>query len=825
MSSTLLLLWRELRSGELSILVFSLLLATATVTSISLFTSRVENSILDEATEFLAADAQIRSTIPIPTRWHGMAEQNALQTAELQTFRAMAFSEDKIQLVAVKAVSDAYPLKGALTLSDEAFGEGQLVSNGPQPGEAWLSSRLLTALDVKLGDSIALGDADFTVSKVLIKEPDSPQSFFGVAPRVMIHLGSIEATGAVQPGSRVNYALLLAGDSAAIESLHKTLESDFGEHSRWVGIKDSSRNIGDALGRAEKFLLLAGSLSVMLSGVAIALAARRYAIRQSTNVALLKTFGQTPRDISVRYSVILLVLGIGSVLAGAIIGWFLHWVILQAIGNLIPSGLAAPSMQAFATGAISGFIALIAFAAPPLLSLRNVPPAAVIRQGAARGILSPRIAAVIGFLSVGLLVFGYSRDWQITGIIAVGSLVTILGGGLLAWLLLTLGQALSRRLGNAWRLGIANLKRHQGFNAIQIVIFSALIMLLLILVDTRSSLIAQWQQQLPEKTPNHFIFNVFNNEKPQVEALLTEAGLEHTPFYPMMRGRIVAINGEPVAPRIENSESQMNYERELNLTWANSLGEDNSILRGKWHGDNTQKTLVSAEEEYAKGLNLALNDELTFSIAGQKVNATLSSIRSVKWDSMNPNFFMIFNQPLLDNTATNWLTSLYLPPEKKTFLNKLARQLPTATVVELDQMIEQVRGIVMQVSLAVEFILVLVLAAGILVLITSIQATLDVRYQESAILRTLGAQRRLVNRILLIEFCSLGFMAGVLGSAGAQLSLYFLQTSVFNLSFKPSVFVLLIGPLFGALLIGLIGWSSTRRVSRQPPLSILRALE
>ncbi|WP_075185191.1 ABC transporter permease [Teredinibacter haidensis] len=825
MKSIFTLFWRDFRSGELNILIFSLLLATATVTSISLFTSRIQNSILDEATEFLAADAQIRSTLAIKQPWQEQASASGLQTANLATFRTMAFSNNGMQLVAIKAVSEQYPLKGAVTLSDQLLGKAYTASRAPAKGELWLTSRLFSALNIQVGESLTIGDASFIASRVLIKEPDSPQTFFGVAPRIIMHYADIEATNAIQVGSRVNYALLVSGNQKQVNQFKKWIEPELGNHARWIDVKDSNQNVGDALERAEKFLLLAGSLSVLLCGVAIALAARRYAIRQSPTVALLKTFGQTPTQILLRYLIVLVVLGCSSVLLGAMLGWILHGVILQLLHSLLPPELAAASLMAFFTGAIAGFVTLLAFAAPPLISLRNIPPAAVLRQGASNNIVSPRTASILGFTTITLLIFVYSKNIMITTVIALGGLITLIGGGLLAWLILAIAKQLSHKLNNEWRLGIANLKRHQGFNAIQIVIFSSILMLLLILIDTRTSLVFQWQKQLPEHAPNHFLFNIFNDEKPIVENLLKQAELKFSPFYPMTRGRITLVNGDSVKPRIETTESHMNYERELNLTWATTLGDDNDIIEGQWHGDKNEDLIVSAELEYARGLDLKVGDQLTFSVAGEKMTATLGSLRSVQWDSMNPNFFMIFSQPLLDNTATNWLTSVYLDPQNKTILNQLTSQVPTVSVVELDQMIKQVQSIIGQVSLAVEFILLLVLAAGTLVLITSVQATLDVRFQESAILRTLGAKRRLVLRVLIIEFTSLGFMAGLLASIGAQFSLYLLQTRIFQLEFSASPLVILLGPVAGALLIGTIGWLSTRKVTYQPPLTILRSLE
>lgn len=825
MKSVFTLLARDLRGGELSILVFSLILATATVTSINLFTNRIQNSILDEATEFLAADAQVRSTLPIPNELKQQAQQHKLISAEINTFRAMAFSESGMQLVAVKGVTQNYPLKGAVTLSDTAFGTGKFTTHGPAEGEVWLASRLFGALQIAIGDTISIGDATLTVTQALIKEPDSPQTFFGVAPRALINIADIPKTGAVQTGSRVNYALLLVGETDGLEVIKKLSNAEDSPHTRWVGVEQSNQNIGDALARAEKFLLLAGSLSVLLSGVAIAMAARRYAARQSNTVALLKTFGQTPANILWRNLIVLSIIGLGTVITGAISGWLLHLLILKLLANLLPDALASASLGAYFGGALAGIIALLAFAAPPLLALKNIAPARVLRESDSGALFNPKLAAAIGLSAILLLIFGYSASLSMTLTIAIACTVVVIGGSVLAWSMLRLGKHFVANWGTHWRLGFANLQRHQGFNAVQIMIFATLIMLLLILTEMRTGLIKQWQNQLPKDAPNHFIFNIFNDEKPQIENLLQEHNIDHKPFYPMLRGRIIEVNGESVKPRIETTKSHMNYERELNLTWASTLGDDNKIVEGRWHGEHSPVDLtVSSEQEYAEGIGLKVGDSLTFSIAGQTVTARLGSIRSVQWDSMNPNFFMIFSQPLLNNTATNWLTSLYLPADQKQFLNSLSRQFPTASIVELDQMIDQVRSIMSKVSLAVEFILVLVLAAGLLVLITSIQATLDVRFQESAILRTLGAPRRLVNKVLIIEFGALGFMAGLLAAMGAQLALYYLQTELFELPFEGSLLVWMAGPLGGSLLIGIIGWISTRKVTLQPPLTTLRNL-
>ncbi len=825
MKAGLKLLWRDWHGGELNILIISLLLATATVTSISLFTNRIQNSIEQEASEFLAGDAQIRGSMDLPREWFDQAGEMGLQTAQAVGFRAMAFSDNGMNLTVVKAVSAEYPLKGELMVSDKPFAVGEARDGGPPPGEVWLASRLFGALDIKVGDRISIGEAELTVSGALIREPDSAQSFFGVAPRAMINIKDVSTTGAIQTGSRINYTLMLAGHKTSVEGFNEWVIPKLGNHHRWRGIEEGNRGIGEALQRARNFLLLSGSLGVILSGVAVALAARRYANRQTRHVALLKTFGYVPQQIARLYAMNIVAMGLVGVVAGTSLGWALHWGILQTLGQLLPAGLAPASWPAYLTGGISGFVALLAFAAPPLMALRRVPPAKVLRDDVESHVVSPATSGLIGFAAITLLVFWYSRDIVLTSILTVGASLALIGVGLLAWLTIRASKILSNRVGKTWRLGLANLQRHQRFNTLQIMIFSVLLMLLFVLSVTRTGLLTEWQQQLPEDAPNHFIYNVFPQEREQIEAFFADAGVEPNPFYPMVRGRILNINDDLLQDRAENTESEMNYERELNLTWAEQPGDDNTIVDGQWWEQGNQQIQVSMEQEYARGVGIGVGDTLTFSIAGQTVQANVTSLRTVDWNSMNPNFFVIFNQPVLDGIGANWLTSFYLPEDKKPLLNKLSRSHPTVSLIELDQVISHMQSIIGKVTLAVEFILFLITGSGVLVLITSIQATLDVRLQEGAILRTLGANRQLVNSVLLIEFGALGWLAGLLGAAGAETTMYFLQTRMFDLEAIFHWKMWLVAPWLGMVLVGGIGWFSTRGVTRVPPLTVLRTAQ
>lgn len=826
MNLSLNLLWRDWRGGELNILIAALIVAVTTVTSIGLFADRIRNSIVDEAGTLLAADAQIRPSgaSPISEELRRQAQSAGLRTAEVVTFQAMAFSaDDAMQLSSVKAVSDNYPLKGELKIADEPFGLGRTVAKGPPPGEAWVTSRLFPALELSMGETIDVGEAQFKVTAALISEPDNAGSLFGVGPRVMIHSADIDRTGAVQQGSRVRYRLLLAGD---VQSFQQQIEDQLGEGYRWVAVRDANEGITEALERAQGFLMLAGSLGVMLAGVALALASRRYASRQLSHVALLKTLGLTPGRITRLYAGNLVILGGGVVVCSLAFGWLLHWVFLELAAGLLPRELEPPGWRPVWIGLVTGLVCLMAFAFPPVWMLRNTPPARVLRSEVEGGEMSQRVVLALGSIAVIGLVLLYSGDIWLTGALLGGGLVTVLGVSVMAAGLIWLVRRFGSRLGTTWRLGLASLQRHSRQNAFQIMVFSIALMLLFILTLLRSSLIGEWRQQLPEGTPNHFAFNIFADEKDGFEAFLNQNDVESEPFYPMIRGRLTAVNDESMDHRLERLQPEGDdFRRELNLTWSDTLAEDNEIVAGEWwETGDAEKDLVSVEQMFADQLNIEVGDTLTFSIGGQTVEATVKSLRTVQWDSMAPNFYVIFSGPILEGAGAAYLTSFYLEPDQKHLLAELLRQYPTVSVIEVDNIINQIQDIVAQVTVAVEFILALVLVAGFIVLLASVQATLDVRLMESAILRTLGARAGLVRGGLWIEFAALGTLAGLLAVFGTEAALAYFQTSLLELEWTPHYRLWLVGPLLGGLVIGAIGVVSTRRVIRVPPMTVLKTV-
>lgn len=825
-SLALKLLWRDWRSGELNILIAALMVAVTTVTSIGLFSDRIRNSIQDEAGSLLAADAQIRSRSanPISEELRQQAAAAGLATADIVTFQAMAFgNDDALQLSAVKAVSAEYPLKGELVIADQPFGAGQSVHTGPPPGEAWIISRLFLSLGIGIGDTIGVGDANLTVTAALITEPDEAGSFFDFNPRVMINVADVGQTGAVQLGSRARYRLLLGGD---VEPFRAQVEDGLRPEYRWADVRDANEGVTSALDRAESFLLLAGSLGVMLAGVALALASRRYASRQLSHVALLKTLGLTPNAIARLYAGNLLILGVVTVVAGLALGWVLHWAFLELASGLLPRELEPAGWRPMWIGLLTGMVCLMAFAFPPVWVLREVPPAKVLRSELEGGTLSQRMVVVIGAVAVIGLVWFYSADVLLTAALLGGGLIALLGVSLMAAVLIRVVRRYGSRLGTTWRLGLSNLQRHSRQNAFQIMVFSIALMLLFILTLLRSSLIGEWQQQLPEGAPNHFAFNIFEDEISGFQGILDANSVQREPLYPMIRGRLTEVNNETLSDRLDRLEpSGDDFRRELNLTWSDTLADDNAVVDGEWwQPGDAERNLISVEQDFAEQLDVDLGDELTFTIGGQPVDVTVKSIRTVQWDSLAPNFYVIFSGPILDGAGAAYITSFYLDADQKPLLAELVRQHPTVSVIEVDAIIRQIQDIVGQVTVAVEFILGLVLVAGFIVLLASVQATLDVRLMESAILRTLGARAGLVRGGLWIEFASLGALAGLLGALGAEVALAYFQTQMLNLDWTPHLLLWVTGPILGGLVIGTIGVVSTRRVIKVPPMVVLRSV-
>ncbi len=818
---------RDIRSGEMGLLLVALIVAVGTVTSISLFVDRLHQALLQESANFLAADRQISSSREIPEEFKQAAAALGLETADTLSFPSMIFAGDNNQLVSVKAVSNNYPLRGELIVSDEPFERGYPIADTPRSGEVWLDSRLFPALGVKLGDIVEVGRAQLVVGRVLVSEPDRGGSFFDLGPRLLMNIDNVPSTQVVQPGSRLSYRLLLRGEEAPLEELKNSLTLK--PNYRWVSIRESSPRIGSALDRAESFLLLGGLLGVLLAGIAVALSAHRYAARHYDHVGVLKTLGATPSQILTGFLSILLLVGAMAIAGGLAAGGLLHLIIVELLSSFIPVALPAPGLRPFALGTATGLICALSFAMPAFIHLKEVSPMRVIRRDLGVPPASQWLsygAAVAG--SVFLLVW-YSNSLFLTFWTLVGAVGVVLVFGSLAYGLLRSGRVVGMQARSGWRLALSGLQRRSRENTAQILIFGMAIMLLLVLVLLRTALITEWRSQVPEQAANHFVMNIASDEVDAVQELIDTQATAGDFLYPMIRGRVVAVNGQD-AKEYQDALTDRSFEggtrlmSERNLTWIEEMPKDNQVVSGEWWSEGSSKPEVSLEQEYAEDFNLQIGDALTFDIGGQSVVAEVTSIRTLEWESMSPNFFIIFSPGALQDLPATYMTSFYLEPSKKVFLNTLLSNHPTITVIEIDALIEQVKSIIDRVTQAVELVLGLVLASGCLVLVASIQASRDARMAEHALVRTLGGTRRLIGGSLAAEFMVLGAFAGVVAVVGAEITVAVLQSQVFELSMQLHPWVWPVGPLVGAFIIVIVGLLGSRALVNSPPMLVLRGL-
>ena len=883
------LLWRDWRSGELRLLFLALVMAVTSVSGIALFTDRLEKALLLESANMLAADRVLGSGKVLPDEILNEAQTRGLRTASTLSFTSMAFSDSGNMLVSAKAVSDTYPLRGDVIIADAPFIRGAPIQSGPQPGQVWLESRALPALGLEVGDSVYVGEAELTVSKIIIAEPDRSGGGMvdNAGPRLMLHLDDVAKTNVVQLGSRVSYRFLFAADELlALDEFETWVDAEYEGEYRLRDVRDESEEVSEALSRAESFLLLGSLFAVLLAGVAIALTAKRYSERHYDYVAILKTFGCTSPQIGFIYLWIQALLAIVAVVVGSVLGWGVHHIILRALQTVITVELPAAGFEPFVVGAMTAVICLLSFALPPLLALRETPPLRVLRKDISQQKVGANVPYVFGIGGTIGLVYWYSQDAVLTSVlvVAVASIAILLSG--LSFLLLSSSSAVGMRAGSAWKLAMSAARRRRKQNVLQVMVFSVTIMSLLILGLLRTDLIADWQAQLPENTPNHFMMNISQPQIAGIEEFFEENGVQGNAFYPLISARVTKVNGATPDPQEdlnsdaergtlaggggddaeeesakgaarvglsvgygqgetnaagagassgkEASESEAGDEPEegevrgrlsrRQVTWAAELPADNRVTGGEWWEATVEPGFVSIEQDYADWLDIELGDVIEFEINAQTVSAEVSSFRSVRWDNMQPNFFIIFSPGTIDHLGATFLSTALMEREQKILLNELVQRFPTIVVIEIDALIEQIQNIIAQVTSAIELISVLVLVCGALVLLACVNATLDERFYENAILRTLGAGKRLIMTSLLIEFASIGLMAGLVATLGAEASLYYLQEQVFEQEFALHYWVWLAGPLAGMIIIGGLGVNSTRGVVNISPLNVLRRL-
>lgn len=817
------LLLRDWRAGELRILLSALIIAVTATTAISFFTDRLQRAMVNQSSELLGGDLLLSSPRPLDKSWLEQADALELEHDEVLEFPSVVVHGDNLQLAGIKAVRPGYPIRGTLRISDTAYGEQRDTRKVPAEGEAWVEARLLPLLGIDVGDRFELGRITLTVTRVLTFEPGGGGNLFALAPRVLINRADVARAAILQPGSRVSYQYFFVGKEQGIARYKKWLQPKLEPSHRLIDVREGRPTVGAALDRARQYLGLASLVAVLLAGVAIAMGARRYSERHFDMSAVMRCLGAGQNDILALFIPQLLWLGILGGAVGVVLGFIVQFGLFYLLRGLLPTVLPAPGIMPVFIGFLTGITVLAGFALPPVLRLREVPALRVLRRELAPMPLRGWLVYGAALAAMGLLMWRYTGSAELTLSVMGGAILALVLLGAVAFGLLRASRSLHRGVGVAWRYGLNNLWRRPMLSVSQILAFGMTLMAMALIALVRGDLLSTWQTQLPTEAPNNFVVNIQPDRVTAFHTFIAERRIKSAELYPMVRGRLADINGESMRKRIQPGDNGSGaVRRELNLTWSDSLPEDNTLTAGKWFTKQDRgKPLVSVEARLADRLGIKLGNDLTFSFGTDELTVKVASLRTVQWDSFRPNFFMIFPPGVLDLYPATYMTSFYLPQGRKGELAEMIRQFPAVTVIDLDRIMEQVRRILRQVTLAVEYVLVFVLLAGFAVLYAALQASLDERLYEGALLRTLGASRRQLRSGHLAEYALLGALSGLLAAGGAELIAFILYREVFHLEYSIQWWLWGWLPLIGALLIGIAGFIGTRRVVLKSPLVVL----
>lgn len=817
-------LLRDARAGELRVLFFALLVAVAASTAIGYFGARLNGAMLLRATEFLGADLVVEGSSPARPEQIQAGEALKLKHAQIVVFSTVIATDAGIQLSSIKAVDGVYPLRGELKSAADLY-QPEEVSRGPKPGEAWAESRLLPAVDLKVGDDIDVGSKTLKLTRVLTYEPDRAGNFYSLTPRVMINMADLQATGVVQPGSRVSYRDMWTGPPEALAAYRKAIEPGMEPHQEIKDARDGSQQIGGALGKAERYLNMASLVAVLLAGVAVALSAARFAVRRFDASALMRCLGLSRNEALVLFSLQLAMLGLLAALSGALLGWLAQLALFALLHNLLPATVPPGGVMPALAGIGTGLVALAGFALPPLAALGRVPPLRVLRRDMLPIPASSWLVYGAALLALGLIMWRLSLDLVLTfALLGGGVIAAVVLGGLLLLALKSLRRLLARA-SLPWRLGLGQLLRYPMAAAGQSLAFGLILLSMGLIALLRGELLDTWQNQLPKDAPNYFVLNVLPDQKDAFSQQISKLSPHAAPLYPVVPGRLLNINDKPVSDFVtKDSRGENATRRDLNLTWSANMPEGNTLTAGNWwpaNGETSATPGVSVEAKLADSLQIKLGDRLNFMIGGMSRDAVVTSLRDVNWDTFQPNFFIIFQPGTLQDLPTTYMTSFYLPAGNDKQIVELSRTFPAISILGVEALLAQVRSILDQVTLAVQFVLLFVLAAGIAVLFSGLQATLDERIRQGALVRALGAERALLIKARRIEFGLLGAVSGLLAALGCELVTFALYRYAFNLDWAPHASLLLL-PVIGALLVGGAGVFGTRRALNVSPLTVLR---
>lgn len=826
------MLARDWRAGELRVLVFALVIAVGGMTTVGFFADRVQVALSRQGNQLLGADLIIFSDHPLAPHYAEEAKRRGLSISTAIKFPSMTAKGEESLLTEIKAVTEGYPLRGELRISED-FSNGtppaervtHIANRIPSPGTAWVDEKLMIGFSLKRGDRIEVGSSRFAVDALITQEPDYSIGFLNLRPRVLINEADLDATGLIQQGSRIGYRLLVSGDSGDVEEFRKWAEQRLMLGEKIEGIRDARPEIRSALERAEKFLSLTALASVVLAAAAAALAVRRFTQRHLDGCAVMRCLGASQSAMLRLYLYHFLTLGFVASSLGCLLGFVAQQVLTYWLSGLVEAELPWPTIWPGVHGVLTGTVLLLGFALPPLLGLRSVPALRVMRRDI--GMPPQGLAGYgLGLGVLALLFLWKAGDMRLGASVIGGFIVAIAVFGVLGFLLMRMLTHIRNQAGGAWRYGLASIRRRAVASVLQAVALGLGLMALLALTLIRDDLLRNWQTSLPPDAPNHFLVNIQEDQLEPLAAFFKEHGTQLPKVFPMVRGRLTEINRKAIVSEdYADIRAKRLVEREFNLSWASEMQSDNQIVKGRWwKPEDRGEEEISIEEDIAKTIGIHVGDTLTYDIAGSVFSAKVTSLRKVNWDSFRVNFFVVTPPGVLEQYPASYVTSFYLPSTHVELTNQLVKEFPNLLVLDVAAILTQVQRMIEQVTRAVEFVFLFTLLAGVAVLYAAIVSTQDERIQEAAIFRTLGARRRQLARAWAAEFAILGGLAGFFAAAGASALGYVVAEYALNLTYTFNSWIWLIGIGAGAAGVTLAGLLGTRAALSTPPLMTLRRI-
>ena len=811
---------REFRHGELATLAAALVLAVAALTAVGTLASRVESAILASATELLGGDLGVTARrTPLPESFASKATELGLSSSRSVEFSSVVFAGDKSQFSEVRSVDDAYPLRGQFLVKD-ADGN-QRSAAAPKSGQAYADRAVLNALGRNVGERLQLGGRDLEIMGEIVSAPGGP--VFQFAPTVLMSTADAEASGLLGTGSRANFRILVAGPIDTVEEYAGWANANLPASARLVTVAEAQANLRNSFERGENFLRLAALLAALLAGIAVALAAQRFARRKTEEVAVLRCLGASRSEIVLGLAFELLLLALPACVLGALLGLGMQQIAFVFAREMLGATTSTVPLAPAASAFLVGFAVLFGFALPPLMRLRDVEPMRVFRRDLQTRLRRFDALYVLPFAVGGLLILLESGSTQLAGVLAAGLAAVALATLIVTVLMLKGLRVASRRLPGALRFGLANLNRRRSLTLIQVGALALSLTALDLLAVIGPSLLDRWRADLPADTPNYFVLNLQADQRAEFDQRLQALGADNLSLLPLAAGKLVAINGKPVrASDFEPDSRAGNFvEGEVRVSWSADLPPSNRVIDGRWPDAHAKDAEVSVDKSWIDLFHLALGDTITLRFAEQEITAAVTSVREVDWDSFRVNFFMMLDPAHGENLPHSLISSFHLPPDKA--LSELSRAMPNLSLIDVNSILDRVLDIICRVSAAVTWVLGFSLAAGILVLLAALASTAEERRFEIALLRTLGANSGQLNAAVLGEFAVLGMLAGVVAAAGAAGTGIALARNVFRMTeYTPPLLQLSLVALVSAIIVMLAGLAGTRRIAATPPMLVLR---